>query len=265
MFRAVVADDDATFRRLLVRLLESTGSVEVVGQAEDGAHCLQVWEETTPDVLFLDIEMPELGGIEVAEVVLGSTNPPLVAFITGHDEHAARAFDMDAVDYVVKQADVRVLADRLWQMVARLDRALERSTPAVDELRRRVSAIGASLEELARRQGAPGRRLPIKDYEEGTVRLVDPAEVISAERRDRRVVLRTREHEWPTYYTMDALEDRLRHAGFVRVSRSAIVNIAFIEHLIPNGDGSYDLVLRDGVGSVVNVSRSRAKELLSAL
>jgi DNA-binding LytR/AlgR family response regulator len=266
MIRAVIADDEPTFAKLLKRILEDTDRVKVVRVVSDGAEAVEAWEEESPDVLFLDIEMPKLGGVEVAEMVLNSEDPPVVAFISGHDEYAAKAFELDAVDYVVKQTDTQALRDRIEEMLDRIGRALEQRQPAVEELRARINAISSKLESLESQTGGSRVRwLPVKDYDEGTVRLVDPETVICVERKDRRVVLRTAESEWPTYYTLDSLEERLGDRGFVRANRSALINVAYIEHLIPNGDGSYDVVLREAEGLVVTVSRSRSKELLSSL
>jgi len=109
-------------------------------------------------------------------------------------------------------------------------------------------------------------RLPVRDYEQGTIRLVDPADLVYAQRRDRRVVLHTPTTRFPTYYTITRLRQRLAHAGFFQASASAIINLECVEHLIPNGDGSYDALLRLGDQMVnVPISRSRSRELLRLL
>jgi len=264
MLRALIADDERSAGDVLQHLLEATGRVEVVARASDGVECLRKWEELSPDALFLDIRMPKVTGIEVAEIVLDSEDPPLVAFITGHDGYAVRAFELAAVDYVVKSIDLAQFQERIGHTVERMERALARGADVIDDLRDRVAQMSRLLANITQQPALPSR-LPIKDYEEGTLRLIEPNSVIYAERRDRRVILHTREREFPTYFTIDRLEHRLQTQGFVRANPGALVNLRYIDHLIPNGDGSYDVVLKDEKGTTITASRSRAKALLESL
>jgi two-component system, LytTR family, response regulator len=259
MIRALVADDDANVRGLLAQFLEGTGVVSVVGHAGDGSACLQLVEELSPDVLFLDIRMPGMDGMEVAEAALNTGSPPLIVFVTGHDEYAVRAFRLAAADYIVKPLEVDEFETRVTETVARLGEALGRRDVAISALQKAVRA-------LALNHAAPAeRRLPVKDYEEGTVRLVDPATVTHIERVGNQVVLHTAEKAFRTYHTIDRLEERLRGAGFVRASRAALINGNAIQHLIPNGDGSYDAILTAPANAVITISRSRARALLDSL
>jgi len=257
MIRAVIADDEQAVREVLKSLVEATGKVTVVGSASDGLECLQLLESTTPDVLLLDIQMPGLSGIEVAEIALQSERPPLVAFITSHDEYAVKAFELGAVDYVVKPFSADATTGRIATTVRRLEAALKQKTAAVEALRGLVA-------QLVRERPSSGK-LAVKDYDERTVRLVDVASVICVERRGRRVVIRTAEREFPTYYTVDRLQERLAPAGFARANPAMLINLEYVDHLIPNGDGSYDVLLKDVRNTVVTVSRSRAKDLLARL
>ncbi len=259
MFRAIVADDESVARRALRDLLEATGKVTVVGEASDGPECLRLWEEQAPDVLFLDIQMPTLNGIEVAEIVLGSEAPPLIAFITGHDEHAVMAFELAAVDYVIKTSDLQALGDRLAETVGRMELALARRASHVDAAREAIARLGERLPLK------PSRKLPVKDYQERTVRLLDPSSIMYAQRHERRVVLVTKEREFPAYDTIDRLETRLASEGFVRANRGALINLDYVDHLIPNSDGSYDAQIKHTERKVITVSRARAKALLAAL
>jgi two-component system, LytTR family, response regulator LytT len=257
MVRAVVADDEAGSRELLRLALEASGGVSVVGEAQDGAECLRLLFEQSPDVLFLDVEMPRLNGIEVAEEALRGSAPPLVVFVTGHDHFAVRAYALAALDYVVKDPDLAQFEVRVSDTVSRVRAALDRRGPC------------PVVPAPETREGAPRRpfrdRLPVKDYCEGTVRLLDPSDIVSIERRRRRAEVRIHDRRFPTYYTLDALFDRLAERGFARASRSALLNINHIAHMIPNGDGSYDAVLDDAERTVVPVSRANARALLGPL
>jgi DNA-binding LytR/AlgR family response regulator len=264
MITAIIADDDASSAHVLKELLEGTGKVRLIGEASDGRECIRLCEEMSPEALFLDIRMPRVSGIEVAERVLEAPDPPIVAFITGHDHYAVKAFELAAVDYVVKSLDLDEFQARLRLTVDRMESALERRGTSVAELRERITGIARELADL-KKPGKDTFRIPVKDYDEGTVRLLEPTELVYAERRDRRVMLCTTDQEFPTYFTIDRLEARLGDMGFVRANPGALINIGYIGHMIPNGDGSYDVVLTDEGGTTLTASRSRAKALLDSL
>jgi DNA-binding LytR/AlgR family response regulator len=255
MIRALIAEDERKALGYLRLMLEKTEKVEVVGEAFNGLDCLKLMEELNPDVMFLDIRMPGMSGIEVAASALLLEEPPLVVFITGYPEHALRAFELEAIDYLVKPIDE-----------ARVAATVERLEKFVGQKPTQIGALQAIVEKLAQQEKITPRKIPVKDYQEGTVRLLDPAQIIFAERRDdRRVHVCTADNDFPTYYTVERLEERLTSAGFFRANAGALVNVDFIDHVITNGDGSYDLVLKDAQRSVVTVSRSRGKEMADLL
>ncbi len=262
MIRAIIAEDDRMSQRLLIKLLEDSGRIQVVGVASNGAECLDLLDMHEPDVIFLDIEMPKIDGLDVAQIALQSSKPPMLVFITGHDEYAVKAFELAAVDYVVKTADVDGFADRVYTTLDRLEAKLNEAPADADSIRE-------TLAELARQQvRVQTSKLPVKDYDEGTVRLLNPSEVLCVERDGRQVVLRTHRKNFPTYFSIDQLEQRLRDNGFVRANRGALVNLAYVQHLIPNGDGSYDAIIRDEQNAVITtitVSRGQSQALLKSL
>lgn len=265
MFRALVVEDDPPFAMLLSDVLRGTGKVEVVGRASNGVDAIELWQAHKPDVVFLDVMMPEMDGLEVASALIKEENAPLIIFITGHGEYAIRAFELQALDYIPKQVNIPLLEERIKKAVERAESALLARPQQIRALRDRLEKVSEALEMLALRPGHRLQRIPVKDYQEGTVRLIDPESVTSAERVGRRTVLRTNEHEYPTYYTIDRLEKRLGANGFVRANPGALVNLRFVDHLVPNGDGSYDLYLKDRNSTVITVSRSRSRQLLTSL
>lgn len=255
MIRALIAEDERKALKYLRLLLEQTGRVEVVGEAVNGFDCMKLVEELRPDVMFLDIRMPGMSGIEVAASALLMEEPPLVVFVTGYSEHALRAFELEAVDYLVKPIDEA----RVMMTVERLEKMLGQKPQPTD-------ALQALIERLTAQEKTTLRKIPVKDYQEGTIRLLDPSQILYAERRsDRRVHICTAEKEFPTYYTVEKLEERLASLGFFRAHAGAIVNLDFIDHVIPNGDGSYDLILKDAQRTGITVSRSRGKALAELL
>lgn len=259
MIKAVIADDEPADLCFLKRALESTGNVAVVGETHDGAECARVVQALRPDVVFLDISMPDLGGIEVADTLLALEPPPAIVFVTGHDEHAVKAFELAAFDYVVKSADLAAFGERVEHTVSRLMASSSRKTVSLDEWREAIGELMAG--QTTTRIG----RLPVKDHDERTLRLVDIDTIVWAERCGKQTVLHTTGKDFPMYASLAHLAKRLIPAGFSFVSRAAIVNLKFVEHLIPNGDGTYDLILKDAAHTVVTASRSGAKRLLNAI
>jgi DNA-binding LytR/AlgR family response regulator len=266
VIRAVVAEDQAEYAEALQGCLEATGQVEVVARAGSGLECLRRWEEFTPDLLLLDVQMPDLSGIEVAEIVLMAATPPFIVFVTAHEDFAVRAFELHAADYIVKPISMDALEARIADTVRHVQAGMPAREPAAAEMRGRLKAATSRLESLGPEHPLSVLgRLPVKDYRAGTVRLVPTRDITHARRDGKRVVIVTEEDELPTYYSIDRLEQRLEHEAFVRVSAGALVNVVWIDHMIPLGDGSYDVLLRDRNQTVLSASRPRAQALLRAL
>jgi DNA-binding LytR/AlgR family response regulator len=247
--RALIVDDESAARRRLATMLEEL-DVDIVGEAADGISALDLIRERRPDVVLLDIAMPEVDGFEVARHA--SEPKPLIIFQTAFSEHAFKAFEHEALDYVVKP----VTRARLEQAIERARRRLETAAhPAVSlELLARVeSALGQN--RLARRSrvlvrhGAGHRAIPLREIaqfvaDEGLVTAV------------------TASARFLTDYSLNELEARLGDT-FVRVSRGALVNLDRIDRVAGNADGSATLTLVDGC--TVHVSRRRAAVVRRAL
>lgn len=265
--RVVIAEDDGRFAELLARLLALTGRVEIVGSARTGEECIRLVSEQRPDLLLLDIEMPLLSGIEVAEIALASEEPPFIVFITGHDEYAVKAFGLRAMDYIVKPVDPGELAARLADMLSRVEEALQHRELALEQLRSRV---GSAAERLDGGADSPSGqlirgRLPVKDYAQGTLRILATSAISHVTREKRHVVVHTENESLPTTYTIERLARRLAADGFVQISSGALANLSYVQHMIPNGDGSYDVFLSDPGETVLLAPRARAQELLRRL
>jgi len=266
VIRVVIADDEEATALLIQEALQMIGDVEVLGIASNGLECLQLFEELHPDALFLDINMSQLSGIEVAESVMQTENPPLIAFITNFDEFAVRAFELNAVDYIVKIGNLSTMMERISRTIERMHTALEQKSSALAEIRKVIAHL--SQQQLHPLQ----RKLPIRDAEEGTIRLLDPIDVICIIRQQRRTMLVTRKNAYPTYFTIDSLDVRLADEGFIRANPGTLINSRYIDQLLPNGDGSYDVFLKtDLSGDVktlqvpITVSRARARQLVQIL
>ena len=246
--RVVVADDERPARSFLVSLLRHYDDVEVVGEATNGTEAVELIERLQPDLALLDLQMPEVDGLGVVRLVRRD-RLPLVAFVTAYDEYAVRAFEMNAVDYLLKPVE----APRLRQTVNRAQERLERaeSTPGDAD---RVRA--AASDYAARAPATLLRRIPVRKKDDIFLVPVDQVVSIVADGELLHLQTRTNEHFTITYRLKD-LESRLDPAQFVRLSRGTIVSVTSIQRVTPMHGGTYVLVLHNGQQH--QVSRLRAR------
>ncbi len=252
MIRVLIVDDEPIARRGVRHQLQGEADIEVIGECGDGAAAIDAITELAPDLVFLDIQMPEVGGFDVVEAI-GVARMPAVIFVTAYDEHALRAFDVHAVDYVLKPIDRHRFRTAVERARRRLTHAPEQLDRQLDtQLNRRIAA---ALGELGRPAQEYAKRLAIKG--DGRVILVDVDEVDRLEAAGNYVEV----HSGPRHHlvreTMASLEARLDPARFVRVSRSSIVNADRARELQPMFNGDFVVVLRDGT-KVAGSRRYRA-------
>jgi two-component system, LytTR family, response regulator len=234
MMRVVVADDEAPAREKLERWLGDQPGITVVGSAGDGLSAARCIEEVRPDVAFLDVQMPALSGLQVA-AQLEPANAPLIVFVTAFDEHAVQAFDLNAIDYLLKPYDQ------------------ERFQRMLDRVRHRFGshATGAAAVAVGRAQAPPCERLLVPEGER--LHLIDAGTVEWLEADDNYVHVHTATRRYMLRRTLQDLLAQLGETRFVRIHRSTAVNIAAIGSLTPLFKGDHDLHLRNG--KVLRLSR----------
>lgn len=252
MIRVLIVDDEPIARRGIRQQLRSEADLEVIGEYGDGAAAIEAITGLAPDLVFLDIQMPEVGGFDVVEAI-GIARMPAVVFVTAYDEHALRAFDVHAVDYVLKPID----RHRFRTAVERARRRLAHAPEQLDsqfnsQLNKRIAAV---LGELGRPAHDFAKRLAIKG--DGRVILVDVDEVDRLEAAGNYVEVHSGARHHLVRETMASLEARLDPARFVRVSRSSIVNATRVRELQPMFNGDFVVMLRDGT-KVAGSRRYRA-------
>jgi two-component system LytT family response regulator len=246
--RAFLIDDEPLALSRLARMLEKTGRVEIVGRATDPAEGLRQVRAQPVDVLFLDIHMPGLSGFEVVERVPPG---PAVVFTTAYDRHAVRAFEVNAVDYLLKPIEA-----------ARLERALERvaarrADPAAD--------LRAALERLARDLRGGGFLEHLASRLRDRVDLIPVTEVTHVTARDRATYAVTADAEHMLDTTLAELERRLDPARFLRIHRGTLVNVDWIAQLRADEDGHLEVCLKDSRRSALPVARDRVRALRERL
>lgn len=233
--RVVVADDEPIGRHRLVRLLQAEPDTDVVAACADGEEAVAAIREQAPDIVLLDIQMPRLDGFEVV-AALGNAQQPGVIFVTAHDQYALRAFEVHAVDYLLKPVD----QDRLREAIARAVSGGGRASPPSPT--RRILGL---LEELNARERARGReRLVVRSPERSFFLRTETIDYIEA--AGKFVHLHVGRTVHALRESMAELEQELDPARFLRISRSVIVNLDRIQEIQPWFQGDYVLILSDG-------------------
>jgi two-component system response regulator LytT len=234
MLKALVVDDEAPARSELRFLLGEAGGVEVVGEAGNAVEALQLIKAIPYDVIFLDINMPGLTGVQLAEVLSGLSRPPSIIFVTAHSEHAVKAFEVRATDYLVKPVEI----DRLRQSIARLEPAAEQPP-------------------------APVERIPVEKA--GKKLLINVADILYVMAKDDYSYLYTPADRYLSTISLAQLESKLEPAGFFRIHRRYLVNLARVKEVVPMYGGTLLLTLADDAATQIPVSRRRVPALKKAL
>jgi len=251
--RAFLVDDEPLALKRLERLLQEDGRVEVVGAASDPERAALEIELLAPDVLFLDIQMPGLTGFDL----LGKLETqPLVIFTTAYDQYALRAFEHHSVDYLLKPIE-REHLDRALGKLERVAGGAERRP----EMRTLLKEITSALRS---QQGAERlERIPSRSGER--VHFLELARITHFFAEDKLTFAATTEKKWVVDRTIAELEQKLDPARFVRVHRSTIVNLDYVDELYAWFGGRMMLRLKDPKKTEITVSRERLKELKERL
>ena len=260
--RTVVVDDEEPARNELCFLLERL-DVEVVGQASNGVEALALIEQVRPELVLLDIQMPGLTGFEVARRLAGRDAEPGIVFVTAYDQHAIEAFDVNAVDYVLKPVEPQRLEQAIdrarRQLPAGRDEAQGQTETGEGGRPLRGAEIERLVEYVAKRQGQRGRlAITVGDR----FLLVPSDDMIYASLADDVITIVTGALTGTSNYrTLDELHSHLDPEVFWRVHRSHLVNINMIREIVPWFSRNYILKMKDANATEIPVSRSQTKRL----
>jgi DNA-binding LytR/AlgR family response regulator len=270
--KALIVDDEAPARSELRFVIEELDGVEVVGEATTAAEALQLIAAIPYDVVFLDIEMPGLSGLELAESLSRTERPPAVVFVTAYSQHAVKAFDVAAADYLVKPVEaarLKLTVERLRRGAAAGDAAQRLGTEARGEAEKAADGAGARSAGAAPRPGPPEEdaarvdRIPVD--KSGRTLLIAGDEILFISAYDDYTYVHTAEGRYLSTLSMTALEQRLGALGFFRAHRSYLVNLSRVREVVPMYGGTLMLTLTDPDGTQIPVSRRRASALKRAL
>jgi two-component system LytT family response regulator/two-component system response regulator LytT len=246
--RAVLVDDEQLARDELGYLLGQIGGIDVIGQAGNGVEALTTIDRLQPDLVFLDVQMPGLTGFEVARRMLDKHAASHIIFVTAYDQYAIDAFEVNAVDYLLKPVD----PGRLESAIDRARRRIATDVPLNDQLEKIVQLVA---ERQSRRE-----RLAIKVGERFL--LVHSEEIIYASLADDGITVVTNQHAGTSNYrTLDELQTRLDPSVFWRVHRSHLVNINKIKEIVPWFSRNYILRMKDAKSTEIPVSRMQTRRL----
>ena len=233
LLKALLVDDEVPARSELRFLLGEAGGVEVVGEAGSASEALQLIKAIPYDVVFLDVSMPGLSGMQLAEALATLAHPPAIIFVTAHSEHAVEAFEVAATDYLVKPVETR-----------RLRMAIERISPATE--------APVRVERIPVEKG--GRKL-----------LLQVSDIFHVMAKDDYSYIYTDGERYLSTQSLADLETKLEPQGFFRVHRRYLVNLAQVAEVAPMYGGTMELALKDGARTKVPVSRRRAPALKRTL
>jgi len=251
--RTLIVDDEPLARERLRKLLQAETDIEIIGEATDGKSAVAAIEQENPDLVFLDIQMPELDGFGVLEAIQGERMPAVI-FVTAHDKFALRAFEVHAVDYLLKPFD----RDRFQTALRRAVQHLQQHQTG--DLSQRLSALLAGVKAEPRYL----ERLAIKSS--GRVIFLKTEEIDWVEASDNYVTLHSGAETHLHRETLSALSGQLPPKKFMRISRSAIVNVDRIKELQPLFHGEYVVILRNGAKLTLSRNyRSALHQLLGRL
>jgi two-component system, LytTR family, response regulator len=231
--RALIVDDEPLGRERMRMHLAADDRIDIIGECQDGKEAVAAIEQLAPDVVFLDVQMPELNGFDVVQA-LGSSATPQIVFVTAYDEYAIKAFDVNAVDYILKPVDPARLQTAVSRVIA--ERESHDRSAIEGRLRNLIESVNANRKYAA--------RVVIRDKGGAFFLPVGEIEWIEAEGNYVRIHSRTKSHL--LRQTLRELEAQLDPEHFVRVHRSGIVNIDFVARVEPWVRGEYRIILRDG-------------------
>jgi DNA-binding LytR/AlgR family response regulator len=253
--RVFIVDDEAPARRELRYLLNQTGAVEIVGEASNGSAALRGIMESVPHVVFLDVQMPSLNGLELSNLLGRLPDKPLIIFSTAFEKYALAAFDVAAFDYILKPFTI----ERIQKAVHRATKLLHLKEAYAMPEGRPAQARAADRAEAAE----VSKKIPL--YKDEKIIPTAPQSIIYARVEDGEIVVRTSDGSYRTKSTLNELEGRLSAHGFVRVHRSSLVNTNHVKEVIPWFNGSYKLVMNDREKTEILVSRYNVREVKQSL
>ncbi|MHB8155867.1 MAG: LytR/AlgR family response regulator transcription factor [Desulfocucumaceae bacterium] len=256
--KALIVDDEYPARQELRYALSNFENIEIVGEATSAHEALALIKALDYQVLFLDISMPGMSGLELGAAIQELPRPPHVIFVTAFDEHAVQAFEVNAIDYLLKPVES-----------GRLKKAIDKIVKITQEYSGSEPAAGPEPQEVDTRPVASPQgqikidRIPAE--KQGKTVLVAESDIFYAFTEQDYIYIKTFSDKLFTRFTLKELEARLNNSVFFRTHRCYLVNLHKVKEIVPFFNGTYNLVVEDKENSEVPVSRAQAKKLRKIL
>lgn len=245
MLRCLVVDDEKPAREEIMYILKQMDEVEVVGEASHGMEALKLIENLNPDVVFLDIQMPQMTGIEVARRLLDKGIELSIIFVTAYDQFALKAFEVNAVDYLLKPID----EDRLKKTIQKII-SLKNNREILN-----YDKLTQLIKDMSLQKSSPW----ISVYHNNRLIPIETKDIIYITVEDKNTAIVTEKGKFETHYTLNELMEKLDPNIFFRSHKSYIVNLKYIESIEPWFNSTYNINLKH-IKKVIPVSRSYSKK-----
>jgi DNA-binding LytR/AlgR family response regulator len=246
MLRALIVDDEKFSRVSLKKLLKPYSQIEVIDEAADGVEAIEKIEAQKPDLVFLDIQMPGFNGFEVMRSVALDPKPQVV-FVTAYDKYAVKAFEVNAIDYILKPIDEKRLKLTM-EKISQRDKSVQEDFEKLRKLLLNLDKFKSPQQHLPLRRGRK-------------IVLMSPADIHYLKSEQGVTIVVTQSGEYWTHYTLTEIEGILDEQMFFRTHRSTIINLNKIKEIVPAQSGVYDVYLTDPPQTCLPLSRDRARVL----
>ena len=252
--RCIIVDDEQPARDELRYLLSSFEDIEIIGDVESAGKAELLIEESSPDLIFLDIQMPGRTGFDLVKTLSGKDQKPLFVFVTAYDNYAVEAFEKSAIDYLLKPLS----AKRLALTMERARRYLKEDNNGI--LQDKLQTLLAQLDK-------PKEVAKVSVENKGRMQLLSPEEIVYCSSESGHIIVHTAGEEYPLYSisTMDKLAEHLQGCSFFRAHRGVLVNLDFIREFSPWFNGKYTLTMADDKDTELVMSRTRVKDFKKRL
>lgn len=245
--RCLIVDDEIPARKELLYILTDIQGIEVVGEASHGKEAIELNRQLKPDIMFLDIQMPQMSGIDVARQLMEEEHVPTIIFITAYDEFAIEAFDVNAVDYLLKPVSEEKLKNRLKRIID-----MDKKDDSID-----YNKIGDIIKKL--KFDIKGNSNIISLNHNNKLIPIEMKDIIYATIEDKSTIIITKKGRFETNCTLNRLLEKLDSSIFFRSHKSYIVNLKDIESVEPWFNSTYNINLKSH-DEIIPVSRNYAKE-----
>lgn len=247
MIKAIVVDDELPAREELIYIFQSFKNIEIIGEASHGIEALELNRKLKPDLIFLDIEMPKYSGIDVARKIMKEPHIPFIVFVTAYGEYALEAFEVNAIDYILKPISIERLSKSMDKIIHNMN--IER-TDYIDKLNKLI-------QDLKTEETKSSTRISVSD--KGRLIPLNSSEIIYATIEEKNTVIFSEKGKFETNYTLGELAEKLNMQNFFRSHKSYLINLDLIEVIEPWFNSTFNLKLKNTKENIP-VSRSRSKE-----